>query len=72
MIEAARLLLAAGARGVEALATHCLAKESDLDAMRTAGIARIRATQSVAGPVACLPVARLIADAICRENWLRL
>ncbi|MFA7587005.1 MAG: ribose-phosphate diphosphokinase [Novosphingobium sp.] len=70
MIAAARQLLDAGATGVEALATHCLASQADLAALRAAGIARIRATASVPGPVAELPVAALIAQALRDEDWL--
>ena len=69
MIEAARLLLRAGAASVEALAAHCLASGEDLARMQAAGIARIRATQSVEGPTARLPVAGLLADAIRAEGW---
>ena len=64
LIAATRQLLAAGATGVEALATHCLASGDDLAALHAAGVARVRATQSVPGPVATLPVAGLIAQAL--------
>lgn len=67
---AARLLLAAGASSVEAIATHCLATESDLEAMSSAGISRVRSSDSVAGPTASFPLAGLLADAV-RANFLR-
>ncbi len=69
MIAAARQLLSAGATQVEALATHCLASTEDLARMGEAGIIRIRATTSVPGPTAVLPVANLIAGAIRAAGW---
>ena len=66
---AAQLLQQAGAARVEALATHCLASHQDLAAMEQAGISRIRATLSVDGPCASLPVAGLLADAIRHQGW---
>lgn len=69
MIAAAGQSLRAGAASVEALATHCLASDEDLARMRDAGIARIRAMQTVGGPTACLPVAALLAAAIRAESW---
>lgn len=70
LIAAAGQLLRAGATGVEALASHCLAGAEDLARMQAAGIARIRSTQSVGGPTACLPIAALLADAVRAEGWL--
>jgi ribose-phosphate pyrophosphokinase len=66
---AARLLLQAGASSVEVLATHCLASEADLEALRAAGVDRIRATDSVPGAVGILPIAAVLADAIRRQGW---
>ncbi|WP_327754597.1 ribose-phosphate diphosphokinase (plasmid) [Sphingobium sp. SJ10-10] len=56
LIEAARLLRAAGALSVEALVTHCLATAADLALMRAEGMERISSTDSVNGPTnkACL------------------
>jgi len=67
---AARNLLAAGARQVEALATHCLAGEQDIARLRAAGITRLRATDSIPGPASCLPTSELIADAILAHGWI--
>lgn len=64
LAEAARLLRAAGAVRVDALATHCLADDADLARLRTAGIATIRATDTIPGPASDIPTARLLADAI--------
>ena len=70
LARAAEALLAAGASSVEILATHCLASEDDLARLATAGITRIRATDSVAGPVATIPLAGLLADAIRQARWI--
>jgi ribose-phosphate pyrophosphokinase len=67
---AAGLLLAAGATNVEALATHCLASEVDLQRLGRAGIRRVSSTDSVAGPTAAIPLAGLLADAIVEHGWL--
>jgi ribose-phosphate pyrophosphokinase len=69
LIEAARLLADAGALRVEALATHCLADEAVLARMKAAGIARVRSTETVPGPSACLPIAALLAGAIRDQGW---
>jgi ribose-phosphate pyrophosphokinase len=66
---AAKLLHEAGAEPVEALATHCLASEDDLAGLADAGIASIRASDSVPGPVACLPTAGLLAEAIADSRF---
>jgi ribose-phosphate pyrophosphokinase len=68
---AARLLLDAGALRVEALATHCLAGDTDLAELRRAGISRILATDSVAGPAGKLSIADLLAEEIRRRGWCR-
>ena len=70
MIAAAQLLHEAGALSVEALATHCLACDEDLARIAQAGIARVRATCTVPGPVATLPVAALIGNALRKGGWL--
>ena len=61
---AARLLREAGARGIEAMATHCLARDEDLLRLEAAGIERIVSTDSVPGPTARLCVAPLLAPAL--------
>lgn len=70
MIAAAALLCEAGATKVEALATHCLASTDDLARIKAAGIERVRTTQTVDGPTACLPVASLLAEAIRKQGWV--
>lgn len=69
LIAAAGLLLQAGAARVEALATHCLAGADDLARLKAAGIGRVRATRTVEGPTACLPIAAILADAIRSQGW---
>jgi ribose-phosphate pyrophosphokinase len=69
LIEAATGLHAAGAARVDALAVHSLASAADIAAMHAAGIASIRATDSVAGPLAQLPLASALAQAIIDQGW---
>ncbi|MGZ3173087.1 MAG: ribose-phosphate diphosphokinase [Croceibacterium sp.] len=66
---AARLLIEAGASNVETLATHCLAGEADLEQLKAAGIASIRATDSVESPVGTLSCAALLATEVRRQGW---
>lgn len=69
LLAVARQLRAAGAHDIKALATHCLAAQADLDQLREAGISSVRATDSVAGPVALLPIADLLAQEIRQRRW---
>lgn len=69
LVEAAAGLLAAGASRVDALAVHSLASAADIAAMHAAGIATIRASDSVAGPLAQLPLAPALAQAIIEQGW---
>lgn len=68
-IEAARALRAAGAVRIDALAVHCLASHDDLAAMEAAGLATIRATDTVASACGDLPIAGLLADALREHDW---
>jgi ribose-phosphate pyrophosphokinase len=68
---AARLLVGAGAASIEAVATHCLAGDRDLAELKKAGIARIRATDSIPGPVADILLSKLLADEIRARDWLK-
>lgn len=67
---AARALHQAGARRIEALATHCLASAADLDFLRQAGIEHVRSTDSIPGPTAEIPLARLLARGIREKELL--
>ncbi len=69
LIEAAAGLLAAGAARVDALAVHSLAAPADIAAIHAAGITSIRASDSIAGPLAQLPLAPALAQAIIDNNW---
>ena len=64
LIACARQLIDAGAASVSAVATHCLASKADLDALAASGIASVRATDTVPGPVACIPMAQALAEVI--------
>ncbi|MCF8708965.1 ribose-phosphate diphosphokinase [Rhizorhapis sp. SPR117] len=68
LIAAASLLRDAGASHIEVLATHCLASEDDLVAIRENGVNRIQTTDSVAGPTASVSIAPLLADALIAEG----
>lgn len=69
LIEAATVLRAAGAARIDALAVHCLASAEDIAAMHAAGIASIRATDTITGPVADLSVAPVLAQALRHQGW---
>lgn len=68
LIACARQLRAAGATSVGAVATHCLAREDDLAALAASGIAPVLATDTVPGPVASIPIAPALAEAIRRHG----
>ncbi len=67
---AAGQLLAAGARRIEVLATHCLAGEGDLNALKEAGIERIQSSDSVPGPTATIELAGILAVGIEQADLL--
>ncbi|WP_447932538.1 ribose-phosphate diphosphokinase [Sphingopyxis fribergensis] len=70
LVACAAQLRAAGAARVEAVATHCLADAADLARLRAAGIDRLRASDSVNGPAAVIPLAAVLADAVRTLGWL--
>lgn len=70
LIACARLLREAGAAGVQALATHALASAADLERMAAEGIDCLRATDSTSSPIASIPLAGVLADAIREQGWL--
>lgn len=70
LIACADLLRAAGASGIEAVATHALASPADMARMAAAGISCIRATDATIHPAATIPLARVLADAIRAAGWL--
>lgn len=71
LIAAATLLHKAGALGVEALATHCLASPSDLARMKDGGVARILSTDSIANPTTGVVLAPLLAKALKTAGLLQ-
>lgn len=64
LIEAARLLYAAGAVSIEALVTHCLAGPGELATMRAEGIERISSSDSVHGATNRAHLAPLFSQAL--------
>ena len=69
MIACAAQLRAAGAARIEAVATHCLAGAADLARLRDAAIGRLRASDSIPSPVAVIPLAAVLGDAIRALGW---
>lgn len=70
LIEAARLLRAAGAVSVEAVVTHCLASITDLALMRAEGIERISSSDSVDGPTNRTHLASLLSRALQEHSLI--
>jgi ribose-phosphate pyrophosphokinase len=66
LLRCAELLRAAGAARIEAVATHCLASPDDLAHLAAAGIARIRSTDTVAGPTVGIAIAPALGAALAR------
>ena len=71
LLACADLLRKAGARRIEAIATHCLAGPDDLTRLKAGGIGRIRAADTIPSPVADIPVAGILAEAIKARRWDR-
>lgn len=61
LIECARILAAAGAGPIEALAVHALYGSETAAALQAAGISRVRSSDSIAHPSNSLPLAGLLA-----------
>lgn len=64
LLRCAALLRAAGAKRIEAIATHCLAEPADLQALADGGVERVRSTDSVPGPTASASLVPAIAQAL--------
>lgn len=69
LIECARILRAAGATSVEAVATHGLARMQDLQRIAAAGVFRVRTTDSIAAHPGSIPLAPILAQALRRQQW---
>jgi len=69
LIACAGLLRNAGATSITALATHCLASDSDLARLKENGISEVIAADSVPGPVATISLAPVLAQAIAGQCW---
>jgi len=63
----AERLIEAGARRVEVVVVHALCSPDDLAMMRSAGIARLRSTDSVIHPTNAVSLAPLLADTLKNE-----
>ncbi|WP_447952783.1 ribose-phosphate diphosphokinase [Sphingopyxis chilensis] len=70
LIACTARLRAAGAARIEAVATHCLADATDLARLRAAGIEPMRASDSVPGPAATIPLAAVLGDAVRALGWI--
>jgi ribose-phosphate pyrophosphokinase len=64
LMECARLLRAGGAMHVEALAVHALFPPEREADFRSAGLARLRCTDSMAHPCATISLAGVLADSL--------
>lgn len=71
LLACAALLQEAGAASIEAVASHCLASAGDLARLAAGGIARVRATDTVPGPVAFAPIAPVLAEALRTSGLLK-
>jgi ribose-phosphate pyrophosphokinase len=65
--RAAEILTEAGATRVEAIAVHVLASQPALDAMKVAGVARVRSSSSIAHPTNAFSLTPLFARALEKE-----
>jgi ribose-phosphate pyrophosphokinase len=63
----AKKLIEAGAKRVEVVVVHALCSAGDLAMMQSAGIARLRSTDSVIHPTNAISLSPLLADALTDE-----
>lgn len=68
LARGAEILMEAGARQVEAVVVHALCSAADLAAMQSAGIGRLRSTDSVPHPTNAISLSPLLADALRDES----
>lgn len=71
LITCAAQLRAAGAARIEAVAAHCLADAADLARLSAAGIERLRASDSVPGAAATIPLAAVLGEAVRALGWMK-
>lgn len=69
LAEAARVCLAAGASGVDAIVTHALCSAADLQALSSAGVARFWSSDALEHASNAVPLAALLAAGL-REHGL--
>lgn len=70
LVEASKLLRAAGARSVDVAVTHALFAADALDVIRAAGVAHIWSTDCIVHPSNAIQMAPELAQAV--QTWLRL
>jgi ribose-phosphate pyrophosphokinase len=68
LARSAALLTEAGARRVEAVVVHALCSPVDLASMQSAGVARLRSTDSIPHPTNAISLSPLLADALRKET----
>ena len=64
LVEASKLLKAAGARSVDVAVTHALFAADAMDVIRAAGIEHIWSTDSVIHASNAVPLAPMMADSV--------
>lgn len=69
LVEASKLLRAAGARSVDVAVTHALFAADALDVIRAAGVAHIWSTDCIVHPSNAIQMAPELAQAV--QTWLR-
>ena len=69
LAQAARVCLTAGARSVDAIVTHALCSQADLEVLREAGVARFWSTDTLEHPSNAVPLAPVLAAGL-REHGL--
>lgn len=69
LIEATRLLRAAGAASVDVAVTHALIADPDLAALHTAGVGAFWSTDCVPHPSNCVSMAQALGSALGTLDW---
>lgn len=70
LLACVAMLRQAGARHVEAISTHCLASQADIDQLMAGGISRIRSTDTVPGMTASIAIAPALVAAVRSSQLL--
>lgn len=70
LLTCAALLYQAGARSIEAISTHCLASDEDLDRLKAGGVHPVRSTDTIPGVTATISMATALAEALRSSRLL--